>query len=344
MAGSLCLGFYDPSREFQSSEVRANADARSGREIRNELPAVIGADRAARVCQSLLARLSASGDGLKLRLPPRFLSLEPGTMLDVPTAGRWIVNRCTIEGFAVAAELRLWTNSLPPAEPMSFDLPSSATRMITSDAAPVSDTELALFDIPDVLLQSRGAPTILLAASSRSAEPWRPRNVEVTVGGQSFMMRTAARKSILGQATSVLGSATPDFIEDRNSVDIQLIDEQQWLESRTDEDLLFGTNLAVLGSEVIQFGRATFLGSGCFRLERLARGIAGTEWAASLHEAGEWFALIEPQALQPIPLLPRQLIAMAPGPTIVEVRPAGDRSLSPAASCTIEAERVSLDD
>jgi len=50
----------------------------------------------------------------------------------------------------------------------------------------------------------------------------------------------------------------------------------------------------------MQFGEATSLGGGRFRLGRLRRGQAGTKGIA--HEKGEPFALIERSRLQPINL------------------------------------------
>jgi hypothetical protein len=62
--------------------------------------------------------------------------------------------------------------------------------------------------------------------------------------------------------------------------------------------LVNGCNLAVLGSEIIQFGDAFPLGQGRFRLAGLVRGRGGTEWAASTHQEGEPFVLLERSALE----------------------------------------------
>jgi hypothetical protein len=67
-----------------------------------------------------------------------------------------------------------------------------------------------------------------------------------------------------------------------------------------DEMLTGGENLAVLGNEVIQFGNAVSLGGGRFRLSRLLRGRAGSEWACGGHSAGEAFCLLKPSTLQPV--------------------------------------------
>jgi hypothetical protein len=58
-----------------------------------------------------------------------------------------------------------------------------------------------------------------------------------------------------------------------------------------------GANLALLGRELVQFGRAVPLGGGRWRLSELLRGRRGTGWAAGLHAAGERFVLIEADAL-----------------------------------------------
>ena len=54
--------------------------------------------------------------------------------------------------------------------------------------------------------------------------------------------------------------------------------------------------------EVLQFGTATPLGEGRFRLERLLRGRGGTEWASAGHSAGDTFCLLDANALRPVAL------------------------------------------
>ena len=106
----------------------------------------------------------------------------------------------------------------------------------------------------------------------------------------------------MGQAVTVLGSADPYLIDETNSVDVQLTDVQQWLTSCDEDALADGANLALVGSELVQFGDAAALGQGRFRLSRLLRGRGGSEWVADDHCAGELFCLIDGNALQPLPL------------------------------------------
>ena len=94
----------------------------------------------------------------------------------------------------------------------------------------------------------------------------------------------------------------PYLIDTVSSVEVDLIDADQWLVSCDDEALVNGSNLAAIGSELIQFGEAVPIGPGRFRLSRLLRGRIGTEWAAGGHRTGDAFALLEADAMRLIQL------------------------------------------
>ena len=294
LPAALRLSYYDPARDFQAGEARASAVEQTGREEQVELPAVMSAGAGKSLSQKTLARRWAGRDRLTLRLPPRYLALEPGSAVAVPLApANWIVDQCRLDGFVVVAELR------PTAKP-DVAIPGDSGRIAPNIQPGTTDVSLALFDVP-LLDQSSTQPTLMLAASSPTAG-WKSSGVEVTAASQTLVVRTAARKTILGHASTVLGPGDPYLIDDVGSVDIELIDAGQWLVSCDDEALVNGTNLAVLGNELIQFGEVTPIGPGRFRLKRLMRGRGGTEWATGAHSAGEQFALMEGDALRAVEL------------------------------------------
>ena len=100
----------------------------------------------------------------------------------------------------------------------------------------------------------------------------------------------------------MLRDAAPFLIDTEASVDIELVDRDQWLTSCDDEALAGGCNMAVIGGELIQFGEAMPIGPGRFRLSRLMRGRRGTEWAAGDHAEGEPFSMVDADELVAIPL------------------------------------------
>ena len=288
---SLRLSYYDPALDYQSGEVRATVSEKIGKEERTELPAVLDADVAKSLVQENVARRWSGRDRVALRLSPKFLGLEPGSKVIAPLSPeRWIVERCSIQAFIVIAELTPSRSALP-------SLPASAGRIIGEPDVVAGDAALALLETPAGL--SPDVASIIVAASAPTAG-WRSRAIEVSVGGQRNIARTAARKSTLGRAASDLPAGAPYAITD--SVDVQLIDCGQWLTSCDDGALAAGANMAILGQEMIQFGDAIPIGPGRFQLGRLLRGREGTEAAEAGHLAGEWFALVEPDALRVIPL------------------------------------------
>ena len=144
---------------------------------------------------------------------------------------------------------------------------------------------------------------MMIAASSPTAG-WKRRNVEILAGGQRLLAETARRKTVLGSAATLLDAGDPNLVNRDASLEVVLIDEDQWLTSCDDDALAAGGNLAVLGREVLQFGDVEPRGKGRFRLTRLLRGRFGTEWAMDGHAIGEPFALIDREALTAVPVPP----------------------------------------
>jgi hypothetical protein len=89
------------------------------------------------------------------------------------------------------------------------------------------------------------------------------------------------------------------IMDELSSVTVKLVDGTRPLLNADDDALMAGANLAMLGDELIQFGRADETAAGMFRLSRLLRGRRGTEWAASDHTSGEPFCMIDP-AVRPV--------------------------------------------
>jgi hypothetical protein len=291
---ALRVTYYDPARDYQTGEARAIAGEPSSNEVQQELPAVLTADGAKTLVQQMLARQWSARDRLTLRLPPARIGLEPGSIVEPGlTPSTWIVEKCTVDGFVTNVELR-------PAWRPSPALTGEAGRMVANSDLVEAPTSLALIEVPAIGEQQPG-PSVMIAASSASPG-WRARTLSLSIPGQSFATQTAVRKSVLGQALTLLGNADPYLIDEMNSVDVELVDAEQWLTSCDDDALAEGVNVAVLGGEIIQFGDVTPLGNGRFRLKRLLRGRGGSEWACAAHAIGELFCLVDGSSLRTIPV------------------------------------------
>jgi hypothetical protein len=142
--------------------------------------------------------------------------------------------------------------------------------------------------------------------------------LDVIVGGSAVQTQAAFAEAVMGTVAAVIADGRGSELFDLGSaIEVELAHDGQWLESRDDEALANGANLAAIGSELVQFGSAEPLGERRFRLSKLLRGRRGTEWAMSGHAAGERFVLLSSRSLQRI-ALPEGSIG-----TMVEVRAHG---------------------
>jgi hypothetical protein len=292
---SLTIEYYDAARDYQSAQARASIPGRVVNVTSQQLPVVLDAGSARAFAETALARQWAERDTLRLRLPPRFLMLEPGMLLRRPQdSALWVVSKTETDGMAVIADLH--------SQYGTFDtVAADPGRVLSAPDVPVEPTSVAILELPDVDGTAENAPLVTVAASNAAAT-WKAVPIEIQSAGAIQMGQTAALPSILGTAETILTDGQSALIDERNRIDVQLLNPEQWLESCDDDALVNGINLTKLGDELIQFGTVLPLGGGRFRLSRLLRGRRGTEWAMDLHELGETFVLLDPLRLQRLSL------------------------------------------
>ena len=301
LPSTLRLSFYDSNKDYQTGEARASAGDQAANSEQAELPVVIDVVTAGALAQQYLARRWAERDRLTLRLPPRFAALQPGALLDLPLSPtRWVVQRVELDSFVTNVDLRPYWQPLAMAPPTALAM-TRALRSMAIDEPIETATALELFDLPIPHLTTDNQPAIVLAASS-SSPTWNRASVAVHVGRQSITVPAPLRKSLLGSANSSLGPGDPYLLDLASTVEVRLLDPNQWLNSCDDDALAGGCNLAVLGDEVIQFGKAEQLDGNVFELGRLLRGRFGTEWASGTHARRERFLLIQPDTIRVLPL------------------------------------------
>jgi hypothetical protein len=294
LPGMLALSYYDPARDYQTGQLRASSAASRGSDEALELPVAIPADQAKAIAENHIARRWAQREKLVLRLPPEHLSIEPGSFAMTADGAVWRVEQAGIEEMVVRLQLSAVSGAVASA-------PADGGQHLSPADLVASPTVLALLDLPDLGLGRHDVPTIHVAACQPTAR-WRPVPIEVATGGEIRTIASARSEAVVGVARSVLGSGPSTIFDLINSVDVELADGEHWLENRDDDALANGANLAVLGSELIQFGRATPLGGKRFRLSRLLRGRRGSEWATAAHAATDKFVLLDARALQPVEL------------------------------------------
>jgi hypothetical protein len=290
---------------------------------------VIAAGAAKALAQSALARQWVRRERLTLKLSPDYLDLVPGDVLRLPSGSQdWQVERATVEQLVVVTELkRVWRE----ASALSAD----GGRAVGNYDVIAPPTAIALFDLPDLGVSSSQTPTLHLAAANGARE-WRPVPVEISVNGAVSAGHTAIGETVMGTVIAAAGSGQAALIDQVATLDVELVSDEMWLLNCDDLALGEGANLAVVGDELMQFGRAEPIGPRQFRLSRLLRGRRGSEWAIEGHVAGESFAMVERDSLCPIELGQ----ASAGAQVSLRARGLGDASAAPAISRIVGGEAL----
>jgi len=180
-------------------------------------------------------------------------------------------------------------------------LPAEAGRAVGNYDVVAPPTSIALFDLPDLGIAPNQAPTLQIAAASGARE-WRPMPVEISINGVMSAGHSAIGETVMGIVTTAPAPGQAAVIDELAILEVEMVSDAMWLMSCDDIALCEGANLAIVGNELIQFGRADPIGPNQFRLWRLLRGRRGTEWATQGHVAGERFAIVESDALRTIEL------------------------------------------
>lgn len=295
----VSVTYYEPARDYQTGLQRASAGG--GAEARGErraLPAVLDAISAKAFAEQRLESLWAGRETAVVIVGWSRAGLKPGTLIRLEDpGGLWRIERATTGAMTVRLELvRVLGGSL--AAPAA----ASPGRVLEQPDLSHGPTVVRLHELPS--LDGAAERPVVAALAAGVETGWRRAALSASFdGGISWTdVGMTAAPAVLGTATTLLGQAGSSLIDLEGSVEIELVNDEMELSSRDDDALVAGANLALIGAELVQFGRAERLGQRTYRLSHLLRGRRGTEWAAAAHWAGEGFALLELQSARPIEL------------------------------------------
>jgi hypothetical protein len=326
------VAFYDTSRDFQPGLQRAKLGV-NGVTDHQSIACAMTPDQAKTLATAALTRSRAGGLRMNVRLPWRYLGLNPGS--HVMLAGDdtvWRVREARFETFIVNLELERIESSAP------VFVSGDGGRVLAFADEPAGETTLQLLDLPSLPGELPGLPRLWIAASGASIG-WRRAAIEVSgdAGASYTMIGSVEGGAVQGVASSCLEAGSTTAWDRFRTVEVALLSDAMWLESRSEISVLAGANLALLGDEIFQFCNADAVSPGRFRLSGLLRGRRGTESSAGMHSVGERFVLLDPATLiafdPPADALGRTWRARATGvgeggaPSVSAI--AGGRALKP---------------
>jgi len=289
---ALTLAHYDPARDYQIGVQRAARPGAGTRGARMELPAVLSAGAAKTIAEAALARLDSERERRSVRLGWDALAVAPGARVRIAGApGVWRVERWALEAMVVTLECVAVAEGAVATE-------ASGGRVLPAPDVALGTTIVRAFELPPLDNTLAVAPRLAIAAAG--TEPgWRGAALLIsTDGGARWVSAGAtALPAVLGQVIVPPGAAPAALTDLANSVEVELAHDGMMLGDADDAALDAGANLAMLGDELIQFGRAEPLSANRWRLTRLWRGRRGTEAAIGTQIAGDRFVLVARDSL-----------------------------------------------
>ncbi|HWL47767.1 MAG TPA: phage tail protein [Sphingomonadaceae bacterium] len=295
----VTVAYYEPARDYQAGLQRARRGGPGRRVETIELAAALAATEAKRIAEQRLAAAWAGRARARVTLPWRRIGLRPGTAVALDDSGA----RYRVAGWALdRMVVRLTLAGMAPASAAGAGAASPGRGVAEPDTA-LGTTLVELLDLPPLGDAIETTPRLWIAAAGTKPGWRRAALIASRDGGASWdEIGATAAPAIIGRTADALAPGDASLFDARTAIVVALPHDGMWLENRDDGALVGGANLAMIGEELIQFGRAEPLGANRFRLSRLLRGRRGTEAAMAVHAPDERFVLIEQRTLVPYAL------------------------------------------
>ncbi|KQM64433.1 hypothetical protein ASE75_10740 [Sphingomonas sp. Leaf17] len=338
---SVTVTHYDPARDYQAGLQRARRPGAGLREEDVAVPAALSASAAKAVAQGILARAEAQRFSRTLAIGPAALAIPPGTVVTIAgERGRWRVRAVTVERMAGRV-------ALVPAGVATPPVAASSGRVLAERDAVIGATMLAVVEtlpLDDSILT---APRLSVVASGGPG--WRRAALLYSLDeGASWVEAGAtALPGAIGRVTT-LPEAGVEPGDPAAAMVVTLAEDHMQLSDAGLGGAVAGGAVAMVGDEVIRFGRATPEGGNRWRLGMLTRGARGTDHAMTTHAVGDRFVLLSPATIcaidLPVAAIGRTVRVMAAGvgdrdgPVTVAVVVTG-ASVLPPAPTLLTAER-----
>lgn len=291
VAQPVTLRYYDPARDYQTGAQSANV-AGGERATPVELPAVLAAGDAHAAAERIVRARLAEAVRAQLRCGLGALALRPGAAVAASgLGGAWSIAASEIDSTGVTLSLARGAAGDPLAPGQGA---APGTPVIERDL-PIPPTRWHFIDLPAT---SAAGPSPVRIAAAGAAPGWRGAEVRIEQGASNGEpVARILRESVIGTAITALVPASAALFDAEASSEIELLHAEMALSGASDAAMLAGRNLAMIGDEPIQFGRAVQLTPTRWRIAYLLRGRGGSEAAIGSHAAGEAFVLIDADAL-----------------------------------------------
>lgn len=302
---SVDVTFVSPGRDYQpANQTVRRFVVQSQNQDTLSLPIVMSDTTARQTGESYLYEKWNQRRGYKITYTPDYLFIAPGDSGYLTVNGQTRTIRIVeqtvgmfghIEATAVEHEPTIYTQIAPGDGFGSGSItPGTGTLAgyVLDVNAPTDDTVFTSTgieqDLLGVCLGRTGATWRGGFFAIGTAPVYSPYGGRMGNGANHIQF---PNMSTFGVTSAALASASKDVIDTTSSLTIVM--NAGTLSSCSDDDFLTGSrNLALIGSEYVQFRDVTLVSAGIYTISHLIRGRRGTEWAIGGHTSSEAFIFV----------------------------------------------------
>ena len=331
----VTVSHYDPARDWQAGLQRVRQPRGGGGTLALEVPAALSAAAAKQIAAGALARAAAARVRRVVAVTLAAMALTPGDTVTLSDEGGvWRVDEVALAAAADGAGLGV-TLTLTPVPAAAGMATASSGRVLAAPDLPIGTTLLHAAEVPALDDAVLAQPRLLVVASGTGAG-WRGAALMLSVdGGESWTEAGAtAAPGVVGTVEVPLPVGQAALVERAATLTVRLARADMMLADADAGVLDGGANLALVGDELVQFGRAAPLGGGRWRLTDLWRARRAT--AAVAGSAGDRFVLLDAGSVRAI-----DLPAAALGSSVrVMAAGVGDADAPPVAAVPVSGASV----
>lgn len=303
---TISVGHYDPARDYQAGLQRARRPGAGLRHDRIDMPAALSAEAAKALAERTL--VLAEQGRMRRSVSPLWSAIDvlPGdTVAIAGDPARWRVAGWSLEAMVLQLDLiRIGDRGALP-------LPAASSgRVLPAPDVAHGATVLHAFELPPLDDAIATSPYLLVAAAGRSPG-WRRAALLCSIddGARWLPAGATASAAVIGSLETSLDHGSVSLRDEISRIEVVLLHDGMSLVNASDAAMDAGANMALIGDEIVQFGRAEQIGPARWRLSRLLRGRRATETALDRHVIGERFVLLDAGSLARI-VLPQNALGL----------------------------------
>lgn len=279
----------------QAKRVKEAIDV--GGSLKFDFPGALGNNQAAQIIERILFQAWSGRTNISTSVPLKHILKDPGDVITI-----------TKDGKTVQVELhdvRLGANSVIKIEG-TIDDSAVHTSVATGSTADgdegqviviTGSTEFFVLDIQLIRDEDEG-DGVYIGAGTPEGAGWAGaaifRGLDI-ISINPFVGVTSSRNLDYGFATTVLADGDPDIWDRTNTLTIS--PTSGVFSSDTEDNVLNGSNVLLVGDEIVQFSTAVLNANGTYTISVLLRGRRGSESFTNTHVINERVVVLSASTL-----------------------------------------------